>query len=81
MSKLYSGTSEKIEAIRDVLKRSKNGMWIHEIARQTGFRSGSVYYFLKTYMVDEVEIKRISVRDNVKQQKASYIALVKLKRV
>ena len=77
MAEIRSSTTEKMKRIQGVLIEHKDGLWIREIQRETGYSPGSIYYILKIHMSKDVEITRISKGDRF--QTASYIALVKLK--
>ena len=46
---------EKIEEIRKVLRESKNGLWIREIARQAKMSKSTVSKYINEYMKDEIE--------------------------
>ena len=46
---------EKIEKIKRILKKEKDGLWIREIARRTGIPKSTISYYVNTYMKEEIE--------------------------
>lgn len=46
---------EKIEAIKKVLRKNPQGLWIREIARQAQMSKSTVSKYVNEYMKDEIE--------------------------
>lgn len=63
----------KIELIRQVLRKNPNGLWVREIARKTDLDKSTVSIYLAKYMHDEIE-------DTFPNVKGELIKVVKLKR-
>jgi len=74
-----AGTLEKVNAIRKVLEAHKEGIWLREIARITGYSVGSIYYLIKRYILD-ARFDSVKRKFEDKDRKMSYITLVRLKR-
>jgi len=73
---LYMGrrpgpTLEKVKKIRNVLLENPNGLWIRELARQTGLSRSTVSLYLERYMQNEIE--DVFVTEN------NWIKIVRLK--
>lgn len=47
--------SEKIK--KTLRERGKIGIWLRELARQTGLPTATVYYYLRNFMKNEVDIR------------------------
>lgn len=59
---------KKVEGIRQALKKTEYGLWIMQIARETGISKSTVHRYLSTYMKQEVEVVR-SLSDLIKLYK------------
>lgn len=59
---------KKVEGIRQALKKTEYGLWIMQIARETGISKSTVHRYLSTYMKHEVEVVR-SLSDLIKLYK------------
>jgi len=46
---------KKVEKIIDVLRESKNGLWVMEIARRSGIPKSTVHRYLRHYLANWVE--------------------------
>jgi DNA invertase Pin-like site-specific DNA recombinase len=46
---------QKINLIKNVLKRNKNGLWVREIARKTGLDKSTVSLYLSKYLKNEIK--------------------------
>ena len=45
----------KIKKIKSVLRRNPQGLWIREIARQSGLSKSTVHRYLTEYLKNEIE--------------------------
>lgn len=64
---------EKIELIRKVLRKNRQGLWVREISRKTGLDKSTVSIYLAKHMQGEIE-------DTYPDVKGDMIKVVKLKR-
>ena len=67
-----TGPDEKrLKAIKHVLKKNPQGLWIREIARQSGISKSTVHFYINSYMAGEIE--------DVLRGKGNFIRIVRLK--
>lgn len=50
----------KVDKIREVLKKNSQGLWVREIARKANLDKSTVSIYLSKYMEDEVNVISIS---------------------
>jgi DNA invertase Pin-like site-specific DNA recombinase len=72
MGRKTAPDSTKIKKIREILFKNPKGLWVREIARQTGLDKSTVSVYLSKYMRDEIE--DIFAMDN------RWIKIVRIKR-
>lgn len=63
---------EIINKIKKVLKKNTQGLWIREIARQSGVNRSTVHKYINLYMKNEIE--------DVLRGKGGFIRIVRLKK-
>lgn len=51
---------QKIEKIKEVLKKNPDGLWVREIARRAGLDKSTVSIYLNKYLKNELEVLSIS---------------------
>jgi predicted transcriptional regulator len=69
--------AEKVKNIKKVLAQHKEGIWLHELARECNYSVGSVWYLLK--YVENVEVIKEIPRTRENGSKIPYLKLIKLK--
>lgn len=51
---------QKIEKIKELLRKNPNGLWVREIARKAGLDKSTVSIYLNKYLKNELEVLSIS---------------------
>lgn len=55
MGRRAGPSNKKILEIKQCLKKHSNGIWIREIARQTGISKSTVHRYISQFMKDDVK--------------------------
>lgn len=77
MAVMQDLTKERLKKIEHVLKKNPDGMWIWEIARELGVKSGSAEWLLNRYLKNFVERRPFNKAKS--KRKKPYIVFIRWK--
>ena len=50
---------DKIKKIEKILKQNPDGLWVREISRKTKLDKSTISIYLRKYMKEQIEIKKL----------------------